>query len=127
MSNIPKTQIAAVVPSHGAALEIRKDHPVKQPSELAPGECLVKLFCTGVCHTDLHASKDDWPLHANTPLVGGHEGIGEVVAIGENTSECPVKIGDRVGIKWLAYSCLNCEQCRNGREQSESDVSILTG
>ncbi|KAG1760758.1 chaperonin 10-like protein [Suillus occidentalis] len=118
MFNIPKTQIAAVVPSHGAALEMRKDHPVKQPSELAPGECLVKLFCTGVCHTDLHASKDDWPLHANTPLVGGHEGIGEVVAIGENTSECPVKIGDRVGIKWLAYSCLNCEQCRNGREQN---------
>lgn len=118
MSNIPKTQIAAVVPSHGAALEIKNDHPVKQPSELAPGECLVKLFCTGVCHTDLHASKDDWPLHANTPLVGGHEGIGEVVAIGENTSECPVKVGDRVGIKWLAYSCLNCEQCRNGREQN---------
>ncbi|KAG2139546.1 chaperonin 10-like protein [Suillus cothurnatus] len=118
MSNIPKTQTAAVVPYHGAALEIRKDHPVKQPSELAPGECLVKLSCTGVCHTDLHASKDDWPLHANTPLVGGHEGVGEVVAIGENTGECPVKIGDRVGIKWLAYSCLNCEQCRNGREQN---------
>ncbi|KAG1790234.1 chaperonin 10-like protein [Suillus plorans] len=118
MSNIPKTQIAAVVPFHGAALEIRKDHPVKQPSELAPGECLVKLSCTGVCHTDLHASNDDWPLHASTPLVGGHEGIGEIVAIGENTGDCPVKIGDRVGIKWLAYSCLNCEQCRNGREQN---------
>ncbi|KAG1823549.1 chaperonin 10-like protein [Suillus subaureus] len=118
MSSIPKTQSAAVVPCHGAALEIKKDHPVKQPSELAPGECLVKLFCTGVCHTDLHASKDDWPLHANTPLVGGHEGVGEVVAIGENTGECPVKIGDRVGIKWVAYSCLNCEQCRNGREQN---------
>ncbi|KAG1862037.1 chaperonin 10-like protein [Suillus subalutaceus] len=118
MSNIPKTQTAAVVPHHGAALEIKRDHPVKQPSELAPGECLIKLSCTGVCHTDLHASKDDWPLHANTPLVGGHEGVGEVVAIGENTGECPVKIGDRVGIKWLAYSCLNCEQCRNGREQN---------
>ncbi|KAG1776333.1 chaperonin 10-like protein [Suillus placidus] len=118
MSNIPKTQIAAVVPSRGAALEIKMDHPVKQPSELAPGECLVKLFCTGVCHTDLHASNDDWPLHANTPLVGGHEGVGEVVAIGEHTSDSPVKIGDRVGIKWLAYSCLNCEQCLNGREQN---------
>lgn len=119
MSSIPTTQIAAVVPSHGAALEIKRDYPVKQPSELAPGECLVKLFCTGVCHTDLHASNDDWPLNAKVPLVGGHEGVGEVVAIGENTIECPVKIGDRIGIKWLAYSCLNCEQCRNGREQSE--------
>ncbi|OJA11847.1 hypothetical protein AZE42_04070 [Rhizopogon vesiculosus] len=118
MSNIPTTQIAAVVPSQGAALQIKRDYPVKQPSELAPGECLVKLFCTGVCHTDLHASNDDWPLHAKVPLVGGHEGVGEVVAIGKNTADCPVKIGDRVGIKWLAYSCLNCEQCRNGREQN---------
>lgn len=119
MSNIPTTQIAAVVPSHGAALEIKRDYPVKQPSELAPGECLIKLSCTGVCHTDLHASRDDWPLHSKVPLVGGHEGVGEVVAIGENTTDSPVKVGDRVGIKWLAYSCLSCEQCRNGREQSE--------
>ncbi|KAG2076351.1 GroES-like protein [Suillus decipiens] len=129
MSNIPKTQIAAVVPYRGAALEIQNDHPVKQPSELAPGECLVKLFCTGVCHSDLHVSKDDWPLHANTPLVGGHEGVEEVVAIGENTGRCPVKIGDRFGIKLIAYSCLNCEQCRNGREQNcpkakLSDITI---
>lgn len=74
--------------------------------------------------TDLHASKDDWPLHANTPLVGGHEGIGEIIAIGANTSDCPVKLGDRVGIKWLAYSCLNCEQCRNGREQNCSKAKL---
>ncbi|TCD70709.1 alcohol dehydrogenase [Steccherinum ochraceum] len=114
---IPKVQKAAVVPSVGGTLEIRDNHPVKQPSELLPGECLVKLDCTGVCHTDLHAAKNDWPVPAKTPLVGGHEGVGIVVAIGEHTQDSPVKLGDRVGIKWLAYSCLDCEPCRKGLEQ----------
>ncbi|EGN92848.1 hypothetical protein SERLA73DRAFT_190405 [Serpula lacrymans var. lacrymans S7.3] len=118
MSNVPKTQTVAIIASSGAALEINKDHPVKQPSELEPGECLVRLSCTGVCHTDLHARKNDWPIPAKTPLIGGHEGVGEVVAIGANTSHCPVKVGQRVGIKWLAYSCLDCEQCRSGLEQN---------
>jgi propanol-preferring alcohol dehydrogenase len=92
---------------------------VKQPDQLKPGECLVRLHCTGVCHTDLHASLGDWPIPPSVPLVGGHEGVGEVVAIGKNTMGSPVKVGDRVGIKWVAYSCLNCEQCRKGLEQSE--------
>ncbi|KAF7327337.1 Alcohol dehydrogenase 1 [Mycena kentingensis (nom. inval.)] len=118
MSTIPTTQTAAVVSSAGANVEIRTDHPVKSQKDLAPGECLVKLHCTGVCHTDLHAALGDWPVPAKTPLVGGHEGVGVIVAIGDNTTASPVKIGDRVGIKWLADSCLNCEQCRKGREQS---------
>jgi len=116
--DIPKTQKAAVIESKGAQLKIVPNHPVKQPSELLPGECLVKLDCTGVCHTDLHAAKGDWPIPAKTPLIGGHEGVGIVVAVGEHTQDSPVKLGDRVGIKWLAYSCLDCEQCRNGREQT---------
>ena len=39
-----------------------------------------------------------------TPLIGGHEGVGVVVAIGSNTNHSPVKLGERVGIKWLADS-----------------------
>src|ERR1700761_6338679 len=119
--SIPRTQIAAVVPSIGADIEIRKDHPVTQPSDLAPGECLVKMHVTGVCHTDLHAKQGDWPIQPNTPLIGGHEGVGEIVAIGANTPKSPVKIGDRVGVKWLADSCLNCEYCRKGFEQSKNN------
>jgi len=115
---IPKTQTAAVVESAGAPLKVVDNYPVKQQSELAPGECLVKLACTGVCHTDLHAAKNDWPIPAKTPLIGGHEGVGIVVAIGDHTQDSPVKLGDRVGIKWLAYSCLDCEQCRKGMEQN---------
>jgi len=122
--NIPKTQTAAIVASAGAPIQIKKDFPVKQANELAPGECLIKLACTGVCHTDLHAKLGDWPLKAKTPLIGGHEGVGEVVAIGANTAQSRINIGDRVGIKWLADSCLNCESCRKGREQNCPDAKL---
>ncbi|KAG6828822.1 hypothetical protein H0H92_006647 [Tricholoma furcatifolium] len=115
---IPKTQTAAIVASSGARIQVKHDHPVKSQAELAPGECLVKLHCTGVCHTDLHAALGDWPVPPKSPLIGGHEGVGEIVAIGNHTTGSPVKVGDRVGIKWLADSCLNCEQCRKGREQN---------
>ncbi|RPD75485.1 GroES-like protein [Lentinus tigrinus ALCF2SS1-7] len=115
---IPKTQKAAIVEKPDAPLKIVDNHPVKQPEELAPGECLVELDCSGVCHTDLHARNNDWPIPAKLPLIGGHEGVGRIVAIGQHTQNSPVKIGDRVGIKWLAYSCLDCEPCRKGLEQS---------
>lgn len=117
---IPKTQTVAIVPKSGSGVVVQHDFPVKRQEELSPGECLIKLDCTGVCHTDLHAALGDWPLTAKTPLIGGHEGVGEIVAIGNHTPDSPVKIGDRVGIKWLADSCLDCEQCRKGLEQSMS-------
>ncbi len=40
----------------------------------------------GCCHTDLHAAIGDWPIAPMTPLIGGHEGVGIVVAIGDNTN-----------------------------------------
>jgi len=116
--NIPKTQTAAVVASPGSPIEIENNFPVKQASELTPGQCLIKIAFTGVCHTDLHVKIGDWPLKSKTPLIGGHEGVGEVIAIGANTAHSTINIGDRVGVKWLADSCLNCENCRKGREQN---------
>ncbi|KAF8068989.1 mannitol-1-phosphate dehydrogenase MPDH1 [Lyophyllum atratum] len=121
---IPKTQTAAVVPKIGSSVTIKTDYPVKSQAELGPGECLVKLHCTGVCHSDCHASFGDWPVPPKLPLIAGHEGVGDIVAIGNNTPRCPVKLGDRVGIKWLADSCLNCEQCRKGHEQNCDEAKI---
>lgn len=48
------------------------------------------------------------------------QGAGRVVAIGEHSINPPVKIGDRVGLKWLASTCLRCEMCRKGSESSQS-------
>lgn len=102
--DIPKTQKAAVLEDFASPYAIKTNHPVKQPSELAPGECLIKLEYTGVCHSDLHVRNADWPTKAKLPLVGGHEGIGRVVAVGEHSAS-NVKVGDRVGIKWIANVC----------------------
>ncbi|WVQ80493.1 hypothetical protein IAT38_002598 [Cryptococcus sp. DSM 104549] len=115
-TTIPTTQLAAVVPSPGSPLTLDPSFPVPQPSSLRPNECLVRLTHTGVCHTDLHAIRGDWPAPTIMPLVPGHEGVGEVVAIGEGTEGSPVGLGERVGIKWMADSCLGCEFCRRGLE-----------
>lgn len=77
-------------------------------------EALVHILYSGVCHTDLHAMRGDWPLKRKTPLVGGHEGVGVVVAKGALAGE--VDIGDYVGIKWLNGCCLSCSFCLNGDE-----------
>ena len=122
---IPKTQVAAVAPGPKQSVVVQRDAPVTQPSELTPGQCLVKMICSGVCHTDLHVNKGDWPIKATTPIIGGHEGVGEVVAIAENTVASPVKLGQRVGIKWIAYCCGDCEQCRKGLDQSGSIRPLL--
>ena len=118
--SVPKVQTAAVIQTQGAPLTIQSDYPVVQPEDLAPGECLVKLEFTGVCHTDLHAALGDWPLPTKMPLVGGHEGIGIVVAIASGTVSSPVRIGDRVGIKFNAKVCMNCEMCLRGYESCMS-------
>ncbi|SPO22191.1 probable ADH1 - alcohol dehydrogenase I [Ustilago trichophora] len=102
----------AIFDKQGGPVSI-KDLPIQQ--NLKRGEALVRVIYSGVCHTDLHAMLGDWPLDNKLPLVGGHEGAGVVVALGEGADQF-VKVGDRVGIKWIATSCLNCSFCRTGAE-----------
>lgn len=121
--SIPATQTACVFYNKGGPVKIEKDYPVTKAADLAPGQVLIKLAYSGVCHTDLHAMLGDWPLDNKLPLIGGHEGAGEIVAIAENT-QTYLKIGDKVGVKWLADSCLHCEYCRRGFEQNCPDAKL---
>lgn len=121
--DIPKTQTAVVFEKNNAPLQVRKDWPVVQPEDLKPGEVLVRLAYSGVCHTDLHVWLGDWPLDNKVPLVGGHEGAGYVAAIGKNTVT-KLKVGDPVGVKWLANSCLGCEDCRKGHEPTCEEAEL---
>ena len=77
-------------------------------------EVLVKIHACGVCHTDLHACHGDWPVKPKMPLVPGHEGVGEIVEVGDQVSHC--KLGDRVGIPWLYSACGHCDYCLTGDE-----------
>lgn len=101
---------AAVVEQFGKPLVI-KEVPIPEPN---PDQVLVKMIATGVCHTDLHAAEGDWPVKPNPPFIPGHEGIGLVEKLGANVKH--LKVGDRVGIPWLGYSCLTCDHCIGGWE-----------
>jgi propanol-preferring alcohol dehydrogenase len=56
------------------------------------------------------------PFPTQVGQVGGHEGVGKIVKLGPGAENASVKIGDRVGIKWMASICLNCEACRAGMD-----------
>jgi len=101
---------AAVVESFGAKLVLR-DWVVPVPG---PGQILVKTEACGVCHTDLHAARGEWPAKPSLPFIPGHEGIGRVVALGSGVSA--VKEGDRVGVPWLYSACGHCEYCLSAWE-----------
>lgn len=119
---IPKTQKAVVFETNGGKLEY-KDIPVPVPK---PNELLINVKYSGVCHTDLHAWKGDWPLPTKLPLVGGHEGAGVVLGMGANVKGW--KIGDLAGIKWLNGSCMSCEYCELSNESNcpQADLSGYT-
>ena len=80
---------------------------IGQPLELTriaiprpgPGELLVKLEASGICHTDLHViDGPDFPARAPQPLTLGQEGIGTVVEQGRTLS-------------WLLEHALVCHGC----------------
>ena len=101
---------AAVVNELGKELSV-EDVSVPEPG---PGQVLVKLVTTGVCHTDLHAAQGDWPVKPAPPFIPGHEGVGEVVSVGEGVTD--IAVGDMVGNAWLWSACGACEYCRTGWE-----------
>jgi len=70
------------------------------------GEVLVKMGAAGVCHSDYHSIVGDSP--ADLPCVVGHEGAGEIIAIGPDVDT--VRVGDRVALNWLP-SCNDCFYC----------------
>jgi propanol-preferring alcohol dehydrogenase len=96
---------AAVVEHFGKPLVLR-DWDVPTPG---PGQIVVKTLACGVCHTDLHAARGDWPLKPKLPFIPGHEAIGNVSAVGAGVTI--VKEGDRVGVPWLYSACGHCEHC----------------
>jgi propanol-preferring alcohol dehydrogenase len=118
-----KLMKAAVVRQFGRPLNI-EEVPIPAPG---PGEVLVKIMATGVCHTDLHAADGDWPVRPAPPFIPGHEGAGIVAAVGAGVKT--LKEGDPVGIAWLHDACGCCEHCITGWEtlcetQHDSGYSI---
>jgi propanol-preferring alcohol dehydrogenase len=117
---------AAVVTEFAAPLTI-EDRPVPAPG---PGQVLVKIECSGLCHTDIHAAHGDWPVKPTPPFIPGHEGVGIVHAVGAGVTVRAV--GDRVALPWLGHACGHCDHCVSGwetlcEEQKNTGYSIDGG
>ncbi len=98
---------AAVLWESGKPLSVEE-------AELAPpgaNEVLVEVRAAGVCHSDLHPARGDWPIR--TPIVLGHEGAGVVLEVGADVTR--TKAGDHVVFCW-APPCGACPSCAAGRE-----------
>ena len=101
---------AAVVHDFHSPLRIEEvDKPTPGPDQI-----VVKIETSGLCHTDIHAARGDWPIKPILPLIPGHEGIGIVEMLGPGVTR--VKEGDRVAIPWLGYACGHCRYCVSGWE-----------
>src|SRR5262245_31094523 len=105
-----KKMRSAVVRSFREPLRI-EEVPIPEPGR---GQVLIKVEASGVCHTDLHAAKGDWPVKPKPPFTPGHEGAGVVTALGPDVTD--LKIGDRVGVAWLHSACGRCDECISGWE-----------
>lgn len=79
--------------------------------EPGPGEVLVRIDATGVCHSDLHAIQEDGWGH-ELPLLLGHEGAGTVEQVGKNVGG--LEAGDRVVLGWHT-ACGGCASCARGQ------------
>jgi alcohol dehydrogenase, propanol-preferring len=101
---------AAVVTGFKEPLEVR-DVDVPKPG---PGQVLVRIEASGLCHTDIHAAHGDWPVKPKLPLIPGHEGVGRIVELGEGVDT--LALGDRVALPWLALACGRCRYCIAGHE-----------
>ena len=81
--------------------------------EIGNGQLLVKVSTCAVCRTDLHVV-DGELAEPKLPLVPGHEIVGRVESIGAGVEN--FRVGDRVGIPWLGWTCGECEFCKSERE-----------
>jgi alcohol dehydrogenase, propanol-preferring len=103
------TMRAMVLERPGSPLVLR-EVPVPRPGR---GELLVEIGACAVCRTDLHVVDGELP-DPKPSLIPGHEIVGEVIAEGAGID--PPRIGQRVGIPWLGWTCGECDDCRAGRE-----------
>jgi alcohol dehydrogenase, propanol-preferring len=110
---------AMVLPGPRARLRM-DERPDPIPGD---GQIRVKVSACGVCRTDLHVVDGELP-DIRYPIIPGHEIVGRVDLIASNVTTH--RVGDRVGIPWLGYTCGTCRFCREGMENL-CDYPSFTG
>lgn len=105
----PRTMRAMLFERTGQALRMA-ELPVPSP---ARGQLLLRVEACGVCRTDLHLIDGELPDPV-LPMVPGHEIVGRVVATGSGVAG--VRVGQRMGVPWLGWTCGTCDFCASQRE-----------
>ena len=95
-----------------------KDAPLEpmniQRREVMPKDVEIEILYCGVCHSDLHTTRNDWGGTVY-PAIPGHEIIGRVTKVGNEVTK--IKVGDIAGVGCLVDSCRTCDSCRQDLEQ----------
>ena len=88
-----------------------------------PGEIIVQTKAAGLCHSDEHmvqgdmsisdADMDALGLPSMFPIIGGHEGSGQVIEVGPDVTS--VEVGDHVAASFIP-SCGRCRWCSTGQQ-----------
>jgi uncharacterized zinc-type alcohol dehydrogenase-like protein len=81
---------------------------------VGPQDVQIAIDYCGVCHTDIHQSKNDWGA-SNYPIVPGHEIVGKVTALGSEVTH--LKLGQAVAVGCFVDSCHTCSSCKADLEQ----------
>ena len=102
---------AAVVSGFDRPLEIQDVHK----PEPGPEQVLVRIEACGLCHTDIHAARGEWPVKPAPPFIPGHEGVGVIEHLGAGNAH-GLEEGMRVALPWLGYACGDCRYCNDGWE-----------
>ncbi len=116
---IPKKMCAMVLESPGNPLRFI-EIPVPQ---LRNDQVLIRVHACGVCRTDLHIV-DGELTNPKLPLILGHEIVGTAVHTGSEVER--FRVGDRIGVPWLGYTCGQCSYCKRGQENL-CNSALFTG
>jgi propanol-preferring alcohol dehydrogenase len=106
---MPETMRAMLLERPKQALRL-VEVPLPRPE---PNQILIRVHACGVCRTDLHIL-DGELTEPKLPLIPGHEIVGRVVQTGEKVEN--FRVGDRVGVPWVASTCGYCRYCKAGQE-----------
>ncbi|HEV2551998.1 MAG TPA: zinc-dependent alcohol dehydrogenase family protein [Stellaceae bacterium] len=101
---------AMILSRAGAPLQLSDTVDLEEPQL---GEVIIRVHACGVCRTDLHITDGELD-RPKLPLILGHEIVGTVCGVGSAVTA--LKLGDRIGIPWLGWTCGACDYCRTGRE-----------
>ena len=110
---------AMVLYAPGRALCL-EERPDPQPTAR---EVRLRVEACAVCRTDLHIIDGELPV-PRWPIVPGHEIVGIIDRLGADVSN--LRLGQRVGVPWLAQTCGHCAYCRLGHENL-CDTPVFTG